>query len=469
MGEQISRREFLDSSSRTVAGVAAGLAVGGLATAARGQPRPAAVSPNEKVVVGLIGCGGMGNYNLDDFMRAEEVAVAAVCDVDASHLKSTADKVEKKYGKRPKEHKDFRRLIDMKDIDVVIIGTPDHWHAIPMIYACMAGKDVYVEKPVSHNIAEGRAMVNAARKYRRIVQVGMQQRSGEHFQKAVELVRSGVLGDISYTRTWNLSNEAPDGKGNPPDSDPPPGVDYDFWLGPAPKRRFNPNRFHHNFRWFFDYAAGMVGDWNVHVQDVVHWAMGVDAPVSVSAVGGKYVLRDNRDTPDTLDITYDFVTPAGKRFIQTYSLSFGCATPFNGHGYGTQFFGSNGSLFVDRGGWEIIPDTKEAPDPNDPKKKTQVPRTEKLSGGGSDQHWPHVQNFLACVKSRKVEDLAVDIEVGHKTAAACHLGNIAWKVGKRIYWDAKREIITDKDGRPDREANKLLTREYRAPYTLPKA
>lgn len=311
-------------------------------------------------------------------------------------------------------------------------------------------------------------MVNAARKYRRIVQVGMQQRSGEHFKKAVELVKSGVLGDISYTRSWNVGNIAPDGIGNPPDGDAPPGVDYDMWLGPAPKRPFNRNRFHSSFRWFFDYAGGMVGDWNVHVQDIVHWAMGVHAPLSVSAVGGKYVLRDNRDTPDTLEISYEFATPAGRRFMQTYSMAFCCGTTFNGHGYGTQFFGTNGSLFIDRSGFEVYPDQKEAPDPNDASKKIQVPRMDKVTSGGSDQHWPHVQNFIQCVKSRKVEDLAVDIEVGHNTAAACHLGNISYKLGRRIYWDAGKEICTDKDGRPDREANKLMTREYRKPYTLPK-
>lgn len=464
MAQRISRRTFLNTSRRVAVGTATGLALGRAAWAQAGS---SSVSPHEKLVVGLIGCGGMGGYNLDDFMRLDEVAVAAVCDVDAGRMRATADRVEKKYQKRPKECKDFRELIDYEDIDIVIIGTPDHWHAIPMIYACMAGKDVYVEKPISHNIHEGRMMVKAARRYNRIVQVGMQQRSGDHFKKAVELVQSGALGDISYTRTWNLSNIAPDGMGNPPDSDPPAGVDYDMWLGPAPKRPFNPNRFHERFRWFHDYANGMLGDWNVHVQDIVHWAMNVDAPLSVSAVGGKYVLRDNRDTPDTLEVSYEFETPAGRKFVQTYSMSFGCGTSFNGHGYGTQFFGSNGSLFVDRGGYEVYPDMKEAPDPRDPAKKIQVPRTEKVTGGGSDQHWPHVQNFIQCVKSRKAEDLAVDIEVGHKTATACHLGTISLKLGRRIHWDGKREICVDREGRPDAEANRLLTRDYRAPYTLP--
>ncbi|HEV3163853.1 MAG TPA: Gfo/Idh/MocA family oxidoreductase [Isosphaeraceae bacterium] len=449
MGEDLNRRDFLGTTGRlTVGGAAALAAFHPAIRTAKGELAPA----NEKLVVALIGCGGMGGYDVEDFMRAPEVELAALCDVDESHLNERADKVEKKSGKRPKLTKEYREILDNKDIDAVIIGTPDHWHAIPFVAACMAGKDVYCEKPISHNILEGRAMVNAARRYKRVSQIGTQQRSGEHFQKAVKLVQDGKLGRVSLTKTWNFDNESPSGLGKPADEEQAPqGVDYDRWLGPAPSRKFNPVRFHGTFRWFYDYAAGMIGDWNVHLQDIIHWGMNVTSPKSVHAAGGKYTLDDNRDTPDTMVVTYEFEGPQGP-FIQVYEMRKGNGHGIGGNpGHGMQFHGTDATLYVDRDGFQVIPEGE---------------RTAAIKSGGSDQHWPHVQNFLSCVKSR--ERCICDIETGHTSTVVCHLGNISYKLGKKIYWDATNELVVHKNHTPDAEANALLGREYRKGYELPK-
>jgi len=298
---------------------------------------------------------------------------------------------------------------------------------------------VYVEKPVATTVAEGRAMVDAARRYGRVVQVGMQQRSGAHFQRAVEIVRSGALGTITLCRTWNVGNETPDGIDNPPDCDPPSELDYDMWLGPAPKRPYNPNRSHYSFRYFWDYAGGKITDWGTHLIDIIHWATGADAPLAVAASGGKYAVKDNRETPDTMEAVYDY-----PGFTLVYSYR-GCnGRPLDGRGYGMQFHGTNGTLFVDREGFEVVPEEG---------------RMEAVSSGGSEQHEPHVRNFLDCVKSRARP--ISDIEIAHRSTTAPHLGNIALLTGRKIHWDRDQEQILD-----DPAANRLLSRPYRAPWHL---
>jgi predicted dehydrogenase len=447
--DPLNRRRFLGTSSLlTAGGTAAWSALHPAIRTARGALVPA----NEKLVVALIGCGGMGNADLDSFLRAPEVSIAALCDIDDGHLQKTADKVEKKTDTRPKTTRDFRTITDDKQIDAVIIATPDHWHAIPFVHACMAGKDVYCEKPISHNIREGRMMINAARRYNRISQIGTQQRSGTHFQEAVKLVQEGKLGRVSLTRTWNFDNEAPKGLGKIEDQDEAPeGVDYDRWLGPAPKRPFNRARFHGSFRWFFDYASGMIGDWNVHLQDIIHWGMNVTAPKSVHACGGKYTIDDLRDTPDTMVVTYEFEGPAGP-FIQMYEMRKGNGQGIGGSpGHGMQFHGTDATLHLDRGGFKVIPEKE---------------RTAAFTSKSSDQHWPHVQNFLSGVKSR--EKCISDVETGHTSTLVCHLGNISLRLGRKVYWDAKKEEILNERGFVDHEANQWLGREYRKGFGLPK-
>ncbi len=439
----LSRRDVLRQAG---AGAAA---TGALSATARAeQAKGKRTDKNNDITVGLIGCGGMGCYNMGDFLRDKRVQVLAVCDVDAKRMDEAAGNVvEKRPKAKPDKLKDYRALLDRKDIDVVICGTPDHWHGLVTVHACQAGKDVYVEKPLSHNVREGRAMVEAARRYGRVVQVGTQQRSGKHFQEAVEIVRSGKLGKITSCRTWNYGNSAPDGFGYKEDGPPPPHVDYDMWLGPAPKRPFNPNRFHYQFRYFYDYAGGMLTDWGVHLMDIVLWAMERKAPRSVAAIGGKLGLKDNRDTPDTIDVVYDFVD-----FILTYSYRHCNAERVNGRGYGISFHGTNGTLVVDRRGYEVKPETTK-------KAGVDVPRMLPQKGGKSDQHWPHVQDFLKCLETR-AKPIA-DVEEIHYSTTLPNLGNIAYRVGRKIVWDAENEQIIG-----DPEASRLLGRVMRKPYTL---
>jgi predicted dehydrogenase len=292
--EGITRRGFVEAVGMT-AGAASMIGAPAFATGA---------SANEKVRLGLIGAGSRGGQLLDSFLPQADVEIVAIADVDDRHAGETADRVKKKKGNTPDTARDYRGMLDRKDVDAVIIATPDHWHALPAIHAVLAGKDVYVEKPVGHNVAEGKAMIAAARKCNKIMAVGTQQRSSTHFQKAVEIVRSGKLGKVFWVQTWNYENISPTGMGRYPDGEAPSYVDYDRWLGPAPKRAFNPNRFHLLFRWFFDYAGGMMSDWGVHLNDIVLWALDAKGPKTVYSTGGIFTTDDDRDTPDTLQVVY---------------------------------------------------------------------------------------------------------------------------------------------------------------------
>ncbi len=445
----ISRRHFFGASATLAAGT----------VLAADQP---AVAANEKLVVALIGCGGQGRSDLRAFLKLPEVQVAAVCDVDDSHTEGAAQDVQKSG--RPvdklQRERDFRRVLDRKDIDAVIVGTPDHWHAYVLTAACASGKDVYCEKPLSHNIVEGRAMVAAAKKYKRVVQVGTQQRSGQHFKDAVEYVRSGKLGDVFLCRTW-ITNRGESGRGSAnvrnvnyeDQPSAPPGVDYDLWLGPAPKRPFNRHRFHGSFRWYWDYGNGLCNDWGVHLNDIVLWATGVQAPLAVWATGGKYDMKDPSDTPDTLDVHYQY--PA---FTHVYTVRRGMyhyGQPDRSHGM--EFHGTRGILTLDRGGWVVTPGAADV----SPEKH-----------GGSEQHLAHVKNFVHCVKNRS-EVPASPIEAMHRATTTCHLANISYKVRRRVYWDAQAErcyrgydAAAKKLVGEDSEANALLFREPRKPWSL---
>lgn len=438
------RRQFLATSA------AAGLAAP-FAWSSEGRK----VSANEKLVVGLVGCRGMGRADLHDFAKLPEVDVAALCDVDPRESANALEML-KKQGRRTESVQmvtDFRRLLDRTDIDAVIIATPDHWHAYVFLAACASGKDIYCEKPLSHNIVEGRAMVEAAKRTDRVVQIGTQQRSGRHFQEAIKFVRSGRLGKINLCRTWITNGTGPEGVGNPPDSDPPPGVDYDMWLGPAPKRPFNKNRFHYEFRWFWDYGNGLCNDWGVHLNDIVLWGMDVRAPLSVAAVGGREEIKDNSDTPDTLDVYYEY-----PEFTHIYTVRRGRTLyGFHGKGHGMEFQGSDGVLTLDRGGWTVAPSTD---------------RLTSEKHGGSEQHFAHVQNFVHCLRNRD-EKTASAIEDMHHATVTCHLANISYKVKRRIYWDPNGERcyrgydpVAKKFLHEDAEANAYLLREPRKPWSL---
>ncbi len=448
---RISRRGFVGAVGATAG--AAALAGGGRARAADG-------GPNETIRLGLIGAGSRGNQLLDGFFSRPEFAWVAVADVDDKHTAGTADKIEKHGGKRPSTMRDYRAMLDAKDLDAVVIATPDHWHAQPTIHACQAGKDVYCEKPVAHNVAEGRAMLQAARKYDRIVAIGTQQRSSENFQKAVEAVKSGRLGDVFWAQTWNYENISPIGMGPAPAGEPPPHVDYDRWLGPAPEVPFTLNRFHLLFRWYFDYAGGMMSDWGVHLNDIVLWAFDKKGPKTVSTTGGILTTKDDRDTPDTLQVVYTF--DDGK--VLTYSMRKGNGLKFNGKEYGILFCGTDGSLMLDRSGHEIIPEKVVLPYGIKLVKGDREPRTISLEGmtfkAKDDGLSDHIADWLDCLRSRRRP--VADVEVAHRSTNTTHLGNIAYKTGRTLTWDAESETFPGDD-----KANALLAREYRKGYELP--
>ncbi|HEV3122514.1 MAG TPA: Gfo/Idh/MocA family oxidoreductase [Isosphaeraceae bacterium] len=448
--ERISRRDFVGSASLSL----------GAAALLTGPQGTVAAPASDKIRLGLIGAGSRGNQLLDMFLPQKDADVVAICDVDDRHASETAERIKKERGNTPTTARDYREMLDSKDVDAVLIATPDHWHAIPMIHAVQAGKDVYVEKPVGHNVAEGKAMIEAARKYNKVVGVGTQQRSSTHFQEAVEAVRSGKIGKVFWVQTWNFENISPVGMSNQPDEEAPSYVDYDRWLGPAPKRPFNRNRFHLLFRWFYDYAGGMMSDWGVHLNDIVLWALDAKAPRAVYSTGGIFTTEDNRDTPDTLQVIYEF-----PQCTLTYSMRKGNGLPLNGHDYGILFCGTDGSLLLDRAGYDIIPDKVIEPygfkivyGKRDLRK---ISLEKKHVQGANDGSRAHARNFLDCLRSR--ERPVADIEIGHRSTNTCHLGNIAYKLGRRVEWDAETETFKN-----DSEANALLAREYRAGFELPK-
>ncbi len=431
------------------AGVGA-MAAGAVPTA---LSRSKVAGANDRIRIAVVGCGGMGNEDLADFLKVKGVECVALCDVDASHLaKTQATTVAAAGQKAELLTGDFRRVMDVKDIDAVIVATPDHWHALPMIAACQAGKDVYTEKPLARTIPEGRAMLDAARKYDRVVQVGTQNRSAPHVREAVEYVRSGKLGNIRMVRVWAYLDWV--GAVPPvPDSPAPEGVDYDMWLGPAPKRPFNQNRFHFNFRWFWDYAGGLLTDWGAHQVDIANFGMGNEVPASAASFGGKLAYPDDaEETPDTQQVIWQY---ASHTMIWEHAVGIGRGPETREHG--VAYHGENGILIVDRGGWEVHSETDRYKRPRRIYRMIGEPRHEKRSR--DDMHLLHVKNFIECMRSR--ERPHADVEIGHNSIIASHIGNLSLRLGCRIDWDKEKE-------RPigNREAEKFMQPHYRAPWKL---
>jgi predicted dehydrogenase len=393
------------------------------------KSEPATVPPSERIVLGFIGVGGMGGGLVKTFKAFPQVEIAAVCDVYEPHLQ----KAQATSGGKPKTYSDFRHVLDRKDIDAVVIATPDHWHAIPTILACQAGKDVYCEKPLAHRIQEGRAMVTAAEKYKRVTQMGNLIHAGENYHRVVEIVRSGVLGKISLTRVWMAADRR--GLGNPADGPVPPGCDYDFWLGPAPARAFNPNRFTFNWRFFWDYGGGILTDFCCHI---------VDAPRTISAVGGRYALDDNAEVPDTLDVTYEY-QKGDQKFLMVWSQTDASTHGLENKTQGIMFQGTNATLVAGYDWYRIIPEKGRTID--EPAKS--LPR----SVG-------HHREWLDAIKTRG--QCSCHFGYGHRLASVGNLGNISLWTGEKLAWDPVTERITN---HPD--ANQYLTKDYRKPWTLP--
>ena len=413
---------------------------------------------NDRIRVAFIGPGRMGQDSMSTALKLPNVEVPVVCDVYQPNLEKaialSGRGADGKPDARPKAKgvTDFREVLADKSIDAVNISTPDHWHAYMTVEACKNGKDVYVEKPICVAIDEGRKMVQAARKYDRVVQVGTWQRSGDHFQKAAEIVTSGKLGKVTFVRTWNYGRQAQQGIGNPPDSDPPAGLNWDMWLGPAPMRPFNSNRFgvhpkeFSRFRWFWDYAGGMMTDWGIHLLDIVQMAFNETEPTAITGLGGKFYLQDDRETPDTLQVTYEY--PNG--MIATYENRECNAQSMFNHGYGILFHGTEGTLFVDRAGYELVPE-------KDSKLAASLNQAEEEKRG-NDALLDHWRNFLDCIKTRKRP--ASDIEIGHHSTTTAILGNMAYRSKLRLDWDSQAETTLQPEARP------MLKREYREPWKL---
>jgi predicted dehydrogenase len=404
-------------------------------------------SANDQIRAGLIGCNGMGFTDLEAFLKNPEVTCIALADVDQSVLDAKAAKVEEISGKKVKNTwRDWRRLIDDKDVDVVIIGTPDHWHCLQMVAACQAGKDVYCEKPLGNSIEECNIMIRAAEKYNRVVQVGQWQRSDPHWQDAMAFVHSGKLGKIRTVRVFSYQGWCPSIPVKP-DEPVPPGVDYEMWLGPAPRRPFNRNRFHFTFRWFWDYAGGLMTDWGVHLLDYALYGMNVTAPDSIMASGGKFGYPDDAcETPDLLQTIYTF-----NDFTVMWDHAIGIDDGAYGRSHGLGFVGENGTLVLDRGGWEVIPEKV-----NGVQRMEAVPLQKAYGEGGVNLH---VKNHLECIKTRN-RNCNASIETGAHIAKFSQLGNIAYRTGKKLSWDGRSFN--------DTEADSYLTKEYRAPWELPK-
>ena len=444
----MQRRTFLKQNAKAAAAASATFALE--RTLATG-----AAAPSSRFRAGFVGVGGRASSLLGCFSAMPEVEIVSVADIDQNRIPKALEIVAEHKSKPPAVHGDFRRLIDDPSIDILVVGTPDHWHAIPTIMGCQAGKDVYVEKPDGHNIVEGQRMVAAMKKHNRVVQMGTQSRSDPGFLSAMDYIRSGKLGRVLVAKSWESTRQS--SIGHPPDTDPPQGVDYDMWLGPAPVRPFNPKRFHANWRWFFDYGTGDLGNDGVHRIDYAR--AGLDAylesqgkqplglPTKISALGGKWYFDDMQQWPDTLQATYEYPsTDGGPGLIQSYEMRVWTPYNYQNLGEGAVLYGDEGYIQIGTRRWRAFTAKNKL----------------VAEGESTTETTPHARNFLDCVVSRTRPN--ADLEtIGHPASVMCHAANVAWRVGRQLQLDPQTETFVN-----DPEANALRTRpEYRKPWLLP--
>ena len=437
-----NRRAFLRTSAAATAGISLAGTLPLSAFSASGI-----LGANDKITLALIGARNMGWYNLTDLLEQPNVVCKTLCDVDDAVLSEKAAELVSKGHKKPMLEKDYRKVLEDKDIDAVIVGTPDHWHCLPTVEACEAGKHVYVEKPLANSIGESNAMLDAARRNNSLVQVGQQQRSGDHWKSAIDFVRSGKLGTIRQVKYWANFNY---GAGNEPvpDSDPPEGVDYDRWLGPAPKRPFNRNRFHGSWRMFRDYGGGLMTDWGVHLIDMGLWAMDVDyAPKSVRSLGGNFANTDRAlEMPDTLTVLYEM-----DGWNMMWEHNGGVQSGPYDQLYGVLFMGTNGTLVADRDRWRIFPEWGG--------EEWRILEMEEVKSDHKS-HINHCENFTRAI--RYGETLNAEIGIGHRAALYAHLGNISYWADDRVIYDEKLRKITNST-----KADAMVTPGYRVPWEFP--
>ena len=452
----MNRRQFLTRASAAAAGTALS------ARRVRGA--------NERVNVAIVGCGSRGRLLAGLVNQTPGAAVTALCDV----YEAQSAAVREKAGSSPRVFQDFRRVLDLADVDAVVVSTPDHWHGLIATAAMRAGKDVYVEKPLAHNVRESRAVVETAKRTGRLVQHGTQHRAAPHYREVQKILQGGELGEVRYVRIWNFQNIHPHGIGKPADEAPPAGLDWDLYLGPAPRVPFNRARFLSTYRWFWDYAGGWVTDYGTHRFDSFHQVMGVDAPRTVAAAGGRFSLKDAGETPDMVQATYEY-----PGFVMSYEV-----TALNGHGaggrtpgmayyqmrgefdrpHGEAYHGTKGTLIADRIGYEIYPEMEQvvraggvAPPAAGAKPVFRSERRVVKSGDTTDLL---VADFVECVRTRRTP--LATAEIGHRSTIVPHLGNIALRTGRKLRWNADREAFEGDEA----QATALLGRTYRAPWRL---
>jgi predicted dehydrogenase len=422
----VNRRHFLQSSA---AGAGAVL----LAKTAAG----AADRPNDRIRIAVMGVRGRGKDLIRGFAKCPDTEVVALVDVDDRVVPEALKTLAPLQKSEPKVEKDVRKVLEDPTITALGVAAPDHWHALATIWGCQAGKHVYCEKPASHDLVEGRRMVEAARKYNRVVQIGTQRRSGQQFHSALEFVHSGKLGKVPMAKAW--IGGARKSIGHKKDGPTPAGVDYDLWSGPASLRPFNPNRFHYEWHWNWDYGTGEIGNNGIHGLDVCRWMLGLEAPTRITSGGGKLFYDDDRQTPDTQVAVFDF---PGATLVWEHRIWAPKPTGEN-ESFGMALYGEKGTLTFGSKGWRVT-DGPEASDKGDDHSMQQQ----------------HFQNFLDCIRSGNRPN--ADVEEGHKSTRLCHLGNIAYRTGRALKFDAATETIVD-----DADANKLLRRSYRPPFVVP--
>ncbi len=416
---------------------------------------------NDRVQLGFIGYGLIGAQHVHDFKAQADADIVAFAETYQPRLEQGVAAA----GNRPgiKQYRDFRKLLDDRDVQAVVVSTPDHWHALMTMMACAAGKDVYVEKPMTLFIDEGKWMIDVARRHKRVVQVGTQQRSGRHYQHARELIRSGYIGKVVEARAGSFRNVMP-GFGIP-DGAQPSDLDYEMWLGPAPKRPYAPHRSLYHFRWFWDYSGGQMTNLAAHELDIVQWVMDFKGPRSVTSTGGRFALADDGETPDTQEALLAY---PGMSALWSHRET-AAGPPRSPRGL--EFAGTKGTLVISRAGFEVFPDIKQNPSNlipvfqghpgGGPERSAVKPEpwieARKEPGSSNEQFELHARNFLDCIKSRS--RTVADVEDGHRTAVACHLANISLRLGRTVKWDAEREEIVG-----DREAAAMMVRPYRKPW-----
>ena len=462
MGE--TRREFLKVGAKTVAGLTA-------AEHLRAWAEPQRVlGANDRVRVAICGLNGRGESHIKGYSALQNAEIAAFCDIDDSVLRKRMAEVEK-MGIRPQTYTDVRKVLEDKSIDAISIATPNHWHSLMAIWACQAGKDVYVEKPLSHNLWEGGQLVRAAAKYNRIVQHGTQSRSDPEAMEAIQKMRDGLIGDLYLSR--GLCFKWRDTIGHTPVSAVPAGVDYDLWTGPAPSQPFTRNHFHYNWHWFWAYGNGDLGNQGVHQMDLARWGLGLGFPTKISAIGGHFMFDDDQETPNTVNCAFEFDRPGGKRAMLEFEVRHWISNHEAGIGESQKraasdqshpklgpLAGSNnsvGNIYYGPKGYLAIS--------NDGGYKTWMGKDQEPGPSRGEAKEDHFANFLACVRSRKKEDLRAPVEEGHISCGLIHLANVSYRLGRTLNFDPETQQVKNDD-----EANHLLRdgdHGYRPPFVVP--